>query len=48
LDQLGPRATLHLEEDADHGFHVRKRSGRDDEAVLASLAAAAAEWVERL
>jgi predicted alpha/beta-hydrolase family hydrolase len=42
---LGPRATLHIEEDADHGFHVRKRSGRDDEAVLESLAEALVGWV---
>lgn len=48
LDELGGRATLHLEEDADHGFHVRKRSGRDDEAVLVSLAAAVAGWVSTL
>lgn len=43
---LGPRATLHLEDDADHGFHVRKRSGRDDPAVIRSLAGAAAEWMD--
>lgn len=42
---LGSRATLHLEEDADHGFHVRKRSGRDDDAVVESLAQAAAAWM---
>ncbi len=42
---LGARATLHLEDDADHGFHVRKRSGRDDDAVVESLARGAAAWM---
>lgn len=42
---LGAGATLHLEDDADHGFHVRKRSGRDDDAVIRSLAETAARWM---
>ena len=42
-----PRATLHVVEGADHGFHVPKRSGRDDAAVLAELAGVAAVWIER-
>lgn len=46
--QLGPRATLHVVEGADHGFHVLKRSGRDDDAVLDELAATVAAWVEGL
>lgn len=46
LSELGDRATLHLEDDADHGFHVRKRSGRDDGAVIRSLAEAAARWMK--
>lgn len=48
LEGLGPRATLHVEDDADHGFHVRKRSGRDDEAVIEALAAAVARWTAAL
>lgn len=44
LAALGPRATLHLEPDADHGFHVRRRSGRDDVDVIRSLAHAVAVW----
>jgi predicted alpha/beta-hydrolase family hydrolase len=44
LAALGPRARLQLEEDADHAFHVRKKSGRDDAAVLASLAGAVAAF----
>ncbi|NNK62221.1 MAG: alpha/beta hydrolase [Gemmatimonadetes bacterium] len=46
LDDLGSSVTLHLEEDADHGFHVRKRSGRDDDAVRASMAEAVHRWLE--
>ena len=44
-----PRGSdLHVEDDADHGFHVRKRSGRDDDEVIRSLARALAEWAETL
>jgi predicted alpha/beta-hydrolase family hydrolase len=45
LAELGARAQLHLEEDADHAFHVRKKSGRDDAAVIESLANAVARFV---
>lgn len=44
IDQLGPRAQLQLEEDADHAFHVRKRSGRSDADVITSLALAIGEF----
>jgi hypothetical protein len=44
-DGLGERATLHVVEGADHGFHVLKRSGRTDEEVLDELARTAAEWM---
>ena len=43
-----PRATLHVVDGADHGFHVPKRSGRDDAAVLVELADASAAWIERI
>jgi hypothetical protein len=39
-----PHATLTLEEDADHAFHVRVRSGRTDGQVLASLADTMTAW----
>ncbi|WOB07542.1 alpha/beta family hydrolase [Piscinibacter gummiphilus] len=39
-----PHATLALEEDADHAFHVRMRSGRTDAQVLGSLADTMAAW----
>jgi len=45
VEGLGDRSTLHLEDDADHAFHVRARSGRTDEQVLQALAAALAAWV---
>ena len=32
--RLGARATLHLIDQADHGFHVPARSGRNDAAVM--------------
>jgi uncharacterized protein len=38
IDGLGPRATLHLIDGADHSFHVLKRSGRTDADVLQELA----------
>jgi predicted alpha/beta-hydrolase family hydrolase len=44
VEGLGKRTTLHIEEDADHAFHVRARSGRNDEQVVHSLAAAMAAW----
>lgn len=41
---LGRRATLHVVEDGDHSFHVRKRSGRSDEEVLDELGKAVSDW----
>jgi len=43
-ERLGGRATLHVVEDADHAFHVRKRTGRTDAAVLEELADVMADW----
>ena len=48
LERLGARATLRVFDDADHGFHVPKRSGRTDEQLLEELAAAVDEWREGL
>jgi len=45
---LGDKATLHLEDDADHAFHVRARSGRNDRQVVLALAAAVAAWLPRI
>jgi uncharacterized protein len=48
LDLLGPllprHATLHVVDDADHAFHVRKRNGRDDAAVIEELAGAIVDF----
>jgi predicted alpha/beta-hydrolase family hydrolase len=44
--KLGPRATLHIIETADHSFHGLKRSGRSDAEVLRELAETAASWAE--
>ena len=45
---LGPRATLHVIETADHSFHVLKKSGRNDQEVLRELAAATVAWAEKI
>ncbi|MBI5278440.1 MAG: dienelactone hydrolase family protein [Burkholderiales bacterium] len=42
--KLGPLATLHVVEGADHSFHVLARSGRNDAQVLEELAATMAAW----
>lgn len=44
VQQLGEPATLHLEDDADHAFHVRARSGRNDAQVVQALAQTMAVW----
>jgi predicted alpha/beta-hydrolase family hydrolase len=44
IDGLGARATLHTIADADHSFHVRARSGRNDAQALAELLDALAAW----
>jgi predicted alpha/beta-hydrolase family hydrolase len=43
---LSPRATLHVVEGANHGFHVPKRSGRTDDDVLDELRDATVQWIE--
>jgi uncharacterized protein len=48
VSRLGARATLHVVEQADHMFHVLKRSGRTEDDVLDELAAAVDTWRERL
>jgi len=48
LADVTPGPTLHVVGDADHGFHVPKRSGRTDEEVLDELCDVFAEWLERV
>jgi predicted alpha/beta-hydrolase family hydrolase len=47
-ERLGPRATLALVDDADHSFHVRARSGRNDAQALAAMLDTMAEWMARV
>src|SRR5437867_7728985 len=44
--KLGPRATLHIIETADHSFHVLKSSKRSDAEVLRELGETTALWAE--
>jgi len=46
-EKLGPRATLHLIDDADHSFKVPKRSGTAEQ-VMAHLADQLVAWGECL
>jgi predicted alpha/beta-hydrolase family hydrolase len=46
--ELGPRATLHVVEGADHGFAVPRRSGYTTDQVLDELADTASTWLEAL
>jgi predicted alpha/beta-hydrolase family hydrolase len=48
VQRLGPRATLHLVDGADHSFHVLARSGRNDAEVLGEILDAFAKWVEAI
>src|ERR1700674_5448427 len=42
---LGPSASLHLVEGADHSFHVPARSGRNDSEVMREILDALAAWI---
>jgi uncharacterized protein len=42
--RLGPKATLHVVDGADHSFAVLKRSGRTDTEVMSELAHTTADW----
>ena len=42
-----PEADVILIEDADHGFHVPKRSGRTDDEVMAEIVRGTVTWLER-
>jgi predicted alpha/beta-hydrolase family hydrolase len=49
IERLGARATLALFDDADHAFHVRASSGRNDAQVREAMLDRSAEWIaERL
>jgi predicted alpha/beta-hydrolase family hydrolase len=44
--RLGSRATLTELDDADHSFHVRAKSGRNDAAAMGELCIALSAWVD--
>jgi predicted alpha/beta-hydrolase family hydrolase len=46
VKSLGPRATLHVVDGADHSFHVRASSGRKDADVVLELARTMAAWFQ--
>jgi predicted alpha/beta-hydrolase family hydrolase len=48
VQRLGPRATLHLVEAADHSFHVPARSGRNDREVMGEVLDAMAAWIDEI
>lgn len=43
---LGPRATLHEIDGADHGFAVPRRSGRDPSGVISEIADVIVAWLD--
>jgi predicted alpha/beta-hydrolase family hydrolase len=45
---LGPSASLHRVEAADHSFHVPARSGRNDREVMNEILDAFAGWVDAI
>lgn len=47
-DSIGPRATLHVIDTADHSFAVLKRSGRTEEDVYCEMATAISAWTTSL
>lgn len=48
VSRLGTRATLSLIEEADHSFHVPRRSGRSDAQVLDEVLRRLAAWIDTL
>jgi predicted alpha/beta-hydrolase family hydrolase len=48
IGKLGPSASLHLVEGADHSFHMLARSGRNDREALGEILDAFAGWIGAL
>ncbi len=48
VEALGAKATLELFDDADHSFHVRARSGRNDAQVREAMLDATVAWMAPL
>jgi predicted alpha/beta-hydrolase family hydrolase len=45
VKSLGPSATLHPVQGADHSFHVLARSGRNDREVLSEVPDTLSAWI---
>jgi uncharacterized protein len=45
VKHLGPNASLHAVQEADHSFHVLARSGRNDRDVMSELVATLSDWI---
>jgi predicted alpha/beta-hydrolase family hydrolase len=45
---LGPSATLHPVQEADHSFHVLARSGRNDREVMGEILDTLAGWINAI
>jgi uncharacterized protein len=43
--RLGPNASLHPVQEADHSFHVLARSGRNDRDVMSEIVATLSDWI---
>ena len=48
VTRLGPRATLHVVDGADHAFHLLARAGRSDEEARTAMLADLVRWAARL
>jgi predicted alpha/beta-hydrolase family hydrolase len=48
VKSLGPSASLHRVEGADHSFHVPARSGRKDSEVMGEILDAFAGWIDEI
>jgi len=48
LGEVEPRPVLHVVDDADHGFHVPKRTGRTDDEVLDELCETVSGWATEI
>jgi hypothetical protein len=48
IEQLRPRTTLKLFQDADHSFHVPARTGRKDSEIMTEVLDGLADWIETL
>lgn len=46
--KLGSRATLHIIPEADHSFHVLKKSGKTDAEAMTELAQTTTAWANKL